>query len=502
MKIYTAQQIANADKATLKSQNITALELMERAAHLAFLSLIKKYKNKTVGFQVFCGIGNNGGDGLVIARKILEYGYEVKVFVVEYSKNYSSEFETNLNRLENEYGLEIIFLNENSKKPNLKETDVLIDAIFGIGLNRAMPIWVQDLVEQINDFKCEVIAIDLPTGMLANLPKLPNQPIVRASKTLTFQAPKLSFYLPETAEFTGKVKVLNIGLDQEFLESLNANIQVIEKKHLKTIIQKRSQFSHKGSFGHALIVGGSYGMVGSMVLASKSALRSGAGKVTALIPKCGYEILQIAVPEAMTITCKNEKYLQNFEKLNFHPKTICFGMGAGTQKDTVDFFLDLMKSTENPMVIDADGLNLLSKHEYLLEYIPKNSVLTPHPKELERLIGKWDSDIEKIDKTQDFAIEHQVVMLIKGANTLIITPEQIFINTTGNPGMATAGSGDVLSGVIAGLLAQDYSPKNAAVLGVWLHGKAGDLSVKKSAEEAMIAGDIIAYLGKSFSKLK
>jgi len=277
---------------------------------------------------------------------------------------------------------------------------------------------------------------------------------------------------------------------------------VIEKKFLKSIYKKRPQFSHKGSFGHALIVGGSYGMIGSMVLASKAALRSGAGKVTTLIPKCGYEILQIAVPEAMTITGENEQYLQNLEKLDFQPKTICFGMGAGTKKETADFFLDLMKSTENPLVIDADGLNLLSKHKFLLEFIPKNSVLTPHPKELERLIGKWDSDIEKIDKTQNFAIKHQVVMLIKGANTLIITPEQIFINTTGNPGMATAGSGDVLSGVIAGLLAQNYSPENAAVLGVWLHGKAGDLSVKKSAEEALIAGDLIAYFGKAFSILK
>ncbi|HLS31113.1 MAG TPA: NAD(P)H-hydrate dehydratase [Flavobacteriaceae bacterium] len=502
MKIYTAQQIGKADKATLKSQDITSLELMERAAVLAFSTLIKKYKNKTVGFQVFCGIGNNGGDGLVIARKILEYGYEVKVFVVEYSKYYSPEFETNLNRIKNEYDLKIDFLNEKSKKPALKKADVLIDAIFGIGLNRAMPIWVQDLVEQINDSKCEVIAIDLPTGMLANLPKLPDQPIIRASKTLTFQAPKLSFYLPETTEYTGKVKILDIGLDQEFLEALNSTIQVIEKKFLKSIYKKRPQFSHKGSFGHALIVGGSYGMIGSMVLASKAALRSGAGKVTTLIPKCGYEILQIAVPEAMTITGENEQYLQNLEKLDFQPKTICFGMGAGTKKETADFFLDLMKSTENPLVIDADGLNLLSKHKFLLEFIPKNSVLTPHPKELERLIGKWDSDIEKIDKTQNFAIKHQVVMLIKGANTLIITPEQIFINTTGNPGMATAGSGDVLSGVIAGLLAQNYSPENAAVLGVWLHGKAGDLSVKKSAEEALIAGDLIAYFGKAFSILK
>lgn len=502
MKIYTARQIAEADQATLKSQNISSLELMERAAYLAFMQIMKKHKEKPVKFQVFCGIGNNGGDGLVIAQKLLDLGYEVKIFVVEYSKNYSSEFKTNLEQVKNKYNSELFFLNENNENPDLKEADVILDAIFGIGLNRAMPDWVQDLVKQINKSGLEVISIDLPTGMFADLPKLADQPIIQASKTLTFQVPKFPFYLPETADYTGKVKILDIRLDRDFLKSLESNKQVITKRYLKSIFQKRAQFSHKGTFGHALIVGGSYGMMGSIVLASNSALRSGAGKVTALIPKCGYEILQIAIPEAMTICSENDKFLRDFENLNFQPEVICFGMGAGTKKETADFFLALMKSTQNPMVIDADGLNLLSEDKFLLEFIPENSVLTPHPKELERLIGKWENDFDKIDKAQNFAKAHQVIMLIKGAHTLVISAEQIFINTTGNPGMATAGSGDVLSGVIAGLIAQNYTPLNAAILGVWIHGKAGDLCVKKSSEEALIAGDLSSYFGKAISTLK
>ncbi len=502
MKIYTAKQLKKADEFTLKAQQISSLELMERASVLAFSELIKDFKNKAVKFNVFCGIGNNGGDGLVIARKIIKYGYDVQVFVVNFNAQHSFEFKENLKRLKEISKQEIIFLEENSSFPVFAKKEIIIDAIFGIGLNRPMPIWVQQLVEHLNSLSSVIYAIDLPSGMFADLPAEENQPIIKAKKTITFQSPKLAFYLPKTAIYTGKIKILDIGLAPEFLNTIQEKYQLLRRKDLKLLIKKRDKFSHKGTFGHLLISGGSYGMMGSMILSTKAVLRIGAGKTTALIPKCGYEIMQVAVPEAMTLTSAEEKYLYDFEKPNFIPEVICFGMGATTHQKTEKFFVDLLNFADKPMLIDADGLNLLANNKELLNLIPVDSVLTPHPKELKGLIGNWKNEIEKIEKTQALAKKHNIIILIKGAHTLIVTAEKVFINNTGNPGMATAGSGDVLSGIIAGLMAQNYSSKEAAILGVWLHGKAGDLAVKKQAEESLIAGDLIDFLGKAIRKLK
>jgi|SRR5690625_2494693 len=498
MKIFTAQQIKQADENTLISQQITSLELMERAADKAFLALLKKYKNTSVSFKIFCGVGNNGGDGLVIARKLMEKEFDVQVFIVKYSSHFSSDFQENLKRLEKVENSTITFLEENSDFPELGTDVILIDSIFGIGLNRMLPKWIQDLIDNLNHSKLPIISIDIPTGMLANLPKI-NQSIIRASETLTFQHPKFSFFLPETAEYTGKVKVLDIDLDTT---SLKSDIKLIKRKSIRKIYKSRKLFSHKGTFGHVLLAGGSKGMMGSMILSSKAALRAGAGKATALIPKSGNDILQIAVPELMTIRSEGKTKLSDFKKLSFTPEVICFGMGAGKDPKTVEFFEELIKSAKNPIVIDADGLNILSENKNLLKNIPANSVLTPHPKELQRLIGPWKNDFEKIEKTQNLALQHQLIILIKGYFTLVISGKKIFINPSGNPGMATAGSGDVLSGIIAGLMAQNYSPEHAAVMGVWIHGKAGDLAAKKNSQEAMVAGDISEFIGKVFLQLK
>lgn len=497
MKILSAKQIHKADKKTIKKQNITSLELMERAADSAFHNLMKPYKDKVVKFTVLCGIGNNGGDGLVIARKILKYGFEVSVFIMEYSKNCSADFKKNLQRLEKTKNSKIHFLNENTKLPDINQSTILIDAVFGIGLNRKMPKWIEDWVEEINKINLKVIAIDIPTGMFAD-GKQGGNIILEADRTLTFQTPKLAFFLPETARFTGQIEVLDIGLDQKFIKELPATYHLIEEQEITEMIQVRPKFAHKGTFGHVLISGGSYGMMGSIILASKAALRIGAGKVSSLIPQCGYTALQTAVPEAMVLTAENHNKLTGFLAPDFQPETIVFGPGAGTNKQTADFFMELMKFTENPMLIDADGLNLLAKFPVLQEFIPKDSVLTPHPGELKRLLGDWDDDLDKIEKAKDFAKKHQVILLIKGAHSMIIGKENITINSTGNPGMATAGSGDVLSGVIGSLMAQGYASEKAAVLGVYLHGKAGDLMANKYSEQSLIAGDLIKGLKKGW----
>lgn len=501
MKIFTTKQLGEADKLTTENQDISSWELMERAATKVYKKIMDEVEGFDRSISVFCGIGNNGGDGLVIARKFSERGFDVLVYIVNYSDQHSEDFEENLKRLKKIIKGEISILNEGDDFPKLKKGSLVIDAIFGIGLNRKLLDWVNDLVKHINRSKNYVVAIDMPTGLFSNKVPEKGQHILKADLTLTFQSPKLVFYLPQTAELTGKVCVIDIGLDEYFLKETETEVELIRQEEILPLRKIRQKFSHKGTYGHCLIVGGSYGKMGSVILASSASLRVGAGKVTALIPKCGYEILQTCLPEAMVLTTTDRNILSDFEAPNFKPEIICFGIGAGLDDETAKFFENLIKATKKPMLIDADGLNLLAKYNDLLKLIPENSVLTPHPKELERLVGKWDDDFDKLKKTKAFAKKHKVIVVIKGANTIIVSNEKLFINTTGNPGMATAGSGDVLSGVISGLMAQGYSPEHAAIFGVYLHGSAGDLALKNSSLEALIAGDIIHSFGNAFQKL-
>lgn len=501
MKIYTANQLAAADQATMRAQHITAVELMERAATQAFRSLITAFRDRTPVFKIYCGVGNNGGDGLVIARKLTEQGYEAQVFIVEYTKSYSPAFCEHLDRLKKIAPQAINYLTETSSFPEISPEDVVIDAIFGTGLNRALPLWIAGLINQMNHIAPYVIAVDLPSGLFADRPPGKDDRILKAAKTITFQSPKLSFFLPRTAEFAGVIEVIDIDLDQQYLQDLVPAAVLIEESDAARLIKKRPRFSHKGTYGHCLLTGGSYGMIGSMVLTARAALRSGAGKVTVCVPECGCEIMQISVPEAMTITA-GSKYLEDYRLPAFEPQGISFGCGAGTETATAEFFKELLKNTSKPVLIDADGLNLLAANDKLKAYIPPNSVLTPHPKELERLVGPWEDDFEKIRKTRAFAKQYRCIVVVKGACSLVVTPDELYINITGNPGMATAGSGDVLTGIITGLMAQGYLPLEAAILGVYLHGKSGDIAAGSSSEESLLAGDIVQYYGVAVQQLK
>lgn len=504
MKIFSAEQLKEADKVTTEIEDISSLDLMERAAAGAYERLVGFWHNPSTPLKIFCGIGNNGGDGLVIARKLIEHGYYVEIYIVQYSENTSSDFDKNLERLRDlkETKVNVTFLKEGDEFPKIKKRDVLVDAIFGIGLNRPLPEWISELVRRINNTANFVAAIDMPTGLYADRAPEKGQTIMYADVTLTFQRPKLVFYLPKTIEYVGRMEVIDISLDKNFLANTKTEVELVERKEVSAFHKTRPKFTHKGNFGHCFLSGGSYGKMGSITLASRAVMRSGAGKLTTYIPKCGYEIMQITFPEAMTVTTTEENYLSNFKIPDFEPDVICFGMGAGTTEETAVFFKALLNFAKKPMLIDADGLNLLAKHEELLDLIPENSVLTPHPKELERLIGAWETDFHKLEKAREFAKKHKVIVVMKDAYTLTIANERTYINTSGNPGMATAGSGDVLSGVIAGMLAQGYSPEAAAVSGVFLHGKAGDFALDKNYYEGLISGDLIDNIGEAFRFLK
>lgn len=494
MKIFSAAQIKEADQTTLERQEISSDELMERAAGLVYEEIHKRLQNADIPVKIFCGIGNNGGDGLVVGRLLLEQGYNVDIYIVNYSDQRSQEFLKNYDRVKNMTKKWPSLLKSEEDFPEIKEGDFVVDAIFGVGLNRPLVDWVAKLVQHINNSGAFVLAVDMPSGLAADKPVGSKNAIIQANYTITFQTPKLSFFLPETAEFVGDLQVLEIGLDRDFLVKTKPLAQLIGKTEARALYTPRKKQSHKGTYGHALMVGGSYGKIGSICLSSTAALKAGAGMVTIFAPSCGYQILQTALPEAMVLTDEAEEILTNIDH-GMDPTVIGFGPGVGTDEKTVKAFKGLLKKNNKPMVVDADGLNIIARNKHFLELLPEGSILTPHPKELERLIGSWENDFQKLEMAQELVKKHKLILVIKGAFTFTVTSEDIYINSTGNPGMATAGSGDVLTGVITAFVSQGYEPLRAAILAVYLHGKAGDIAAEKLGFEGLIAGDIAANTG-------
>lgn len=500
MKIFDVKHLAEADKVTIEKQGITSEQLMERAATKVYEEIHKRLKNNPLPIKIFCGIGNNGGDGLVLGRMLLLEGYNVKVYVVNFTNKRSPDFLVNYNRFQEISKKWPILLKEEEDFPEIASGDFVIDAIFGIGLNRPAEGWVADLIKHINGSGAFILSVDMPSGLFSNKVPGKEDAIIKSNFTLTFQAPKLVFFLPQTAEYVGDFQVLDIGLDKEFLASAPAAAQLISKTEAAGLYKPRKQFSHKGSYGHSLIVGGSYGKIGSISLTATAALKAGAGMVTLYAPSCGYEILQTVLPEAMVITDKGKRELEDIQ-FDMQPSVICFGMGVGTSEKTMETYENFLQKIKEPMVIDADGLNMLSKNKKLIEYIPKGSVLTPHPKELERLIGEWKDDFDKIEKAKEFSRNHKLILVLKDAHTITVSGEDLYVNNSGNPGMATAGSGDVLAGIITGLMSQQYEPLIAAVLGTYLHGRAGDIAATSLGYESMVAGDLTRFLGAAYIDL-
>lgn len=497
MKILNPSQIYKADSATLKGESIEAVTLMERVGKLCFDWIVEYFdQDKSLTFLVFCGVGNNGGDGLVIARYLVLDGYKVKVFVVNFSDKYSKEFLKNRERLES-VDCCPVFLNTSDEFPIIPHDSVVIDAIFGLGLKRSPEGFIKDLIRHLNNSKSFILAIDLPSGLYADRPVDDAKAVITANHTLTFQNPKLAFLLPDNAPFSETWEVLPIGLDQVIIDEMKSDYTLTLFPDILAFYKQRKVFSHKGSYGHALLIGGSYGKIGAVVLSVKAANVVGSGLVTALLPQCGYAIMQTSVPEAMAIT-SGEKYILNFEN-NIITNAIGIGMGMGLAIETQKAFIDFVTKTSIKLVLDADALNCLALNKEALSQLPENSILTPHPKELERLIGHWKNDYEKLDKVGEFSKEHKVIIVLKGAYTVIVNNGKYYFNSTGNPALATAGSGDVLTGIITGLMAQNYTALQAAILGVYLHGSTADIAIEEHfTYESFIASDIIDYLPNAY----
>ncbi|WP_047547639.1 bifunctional ADP-dependent NAD(P)H-hydrate dehydratase/NAD(P)H-hydrate epimerase [Psychroserpens sp. Hel_I_66] len=500
MKIFSKEQIYEGDKLTAKKQNITSTELMERAGIQIFNWLHVRMQGAQVPVHVFCGIGNNGGDGLVVARHLITHGYNVKTYVVNCSDKRTKDFLINYDLIKQTTKKWPDMLGCEADFPEIHKDDIIIDAVFGIGLNRPVNDWVKSLFQHLKKSEAFTLAIDVPSGVYTDRAVDDENGVVWANYTLSFQSPKLIFFLPETSKFSVQWEVVDIGIDREFLIKTETESELIGKNEVLPIYKPRQKFAHKGDFGHALIIGGSYGKMGSVLLCSRAALSIGSGLVTAYVPKCGYQIMQTAFPEAMVITDENENLISDI-KFDIDPTVIGLGIGMGTESDTVLALENFLKSNKVPLVIDADGLNILSKKKSLLKLLPEQSVLTPHPKELERLIGKWKDDFDKLKKAKAFTKKYKIVLVIKGANTMTVFNDKIYVNTTGNPGMATAGTGDVLTGVITGLISQGYEALSAAVFGIYLHGKAADLAIEDLGYQSLIASHIIEALGEAYVDL-
>ncbi|WP_026449932.1 bifunctional ADP-dependent NAD(P)H-hydrate dehydratase/NAD(P)H-hydrate epimerase [Aequorivita capsosiphonis] len=500
MRIFSAEQLYEADKATVKKNQITSEELMEHAGTQVFNWLHKRLNNAPVPIRIFCGIGNNGGDGLVLGRFLLEHGYTVLIYVVNCSDKRSQNFLHNYQKIKAITNNGRFLMKGEADFPEINDDDIIVDAIFGIGLNRCPEGWVKKLIQYLNESNAYKLAIDIPSGLFSNSPITDPDAVLKADHTLTFQAPKLAFFLPETAPFATNFDVLDIGLDEEFLHNTEPLAQLISKAEAQHFYKPREKFGYKNTYGHALIIAGSYGKIGAAVLSTTAAFRIGAGMLTAFIPKCGYTILQTAIPEAMVITDEEEKFISDIT-LDFEPSAIGVGMGIGKNKETVKALEKLFKNNRAPFVIDADALNNISENKDLLKLLPKNSILTPHPGELKRLIDKWKNDYDKLEKVKKFSNKHEVVVVIKGAYSAIVFGDQLYINTSGNPGMATAGSGDALSGVLTGLLSQGYDPLLASVFGVYMHGRAGDIAAGQMGYEAVMSGDIVENLSEAYLDL-
>ncbi|MDY0930234.1 NAD(P)H-hydrate dehydratase [Chryseobacterium sp. CFBP8996] len=494
MKIFTVENIRLADLYTIQNEPVSSVQLMERASSLCAEWIFSNCKHHTK-FAIFCGNGNNGGDGFAIGRMLYLKGFDIEIFINKEQLKFSDEALINYKRLKDISGISLRDFNE-TLRYNFDEKTVFIDALFGTGLSRKPEGILKKVIDVLNSKNNPKISIDIPSGLFADQINDENSTIFKADYTLTFQFWKKTFLHPETGSFAGKVIVLDINLAQEFIENTPTDNFVIDDEVIRNIFKVRQDFAHKGTYGKSIIVGGSYGKIGAVVLATKSALKTGSGLTFVLAPNCGYEILQTSVPEAMFIDGgeKNIRQIKDQENTVFG-----IGPGLGTEKESEKALLEFLENHQSPLILDADALNIISKDKSYLKLIPKKSIITPHPKEFERLFGTTENSFERLDLAKTKAKELNIYIVLKDHHTQVVTPEgTVFYNITGNSGLAKGGSGDILTGIITSLLAQKYTEEEAVILGVWLHGKAADFASEKYSKEAMQPTDVIDEIGNVF----
>ena len=501
MKLFTTQQIAELDQFTIENEPIADIDLMERAALQITNWLVQQFTTEQ-NMIFFAGPGNNGGDALAVARQLTELDYNCEVYLLDFGKGLNGSPAVNWARLEEQNRVSLFKLGSLEDFPKLDESDVIIDGLFGSGLNRPLVGIAAEVVREINQLLNLVVAIDIPSGLMGENNQFnTNDNTIRADVTLTLQFPKLSFLFAENDQFTGDWEVLPIGLHPIGIEEIQSPYVMLGNEIVAPNIPLRSKFDHKGSYGHALLIAGSYGKMGAAVLASKACLRAGTGLLTTHVPHLGYPIIQSTVPEAMASIDRHDSIFTEFPGLEAF-SAIGIGPGLDVKANSQRAMYDLLDSSKVPLVVDADAINILAENKDWLHKLPENSILTPHPGEFKRLVGETGNSYDTVHKQLAFSKEFECIVVLKGAHTSIAAPDgKLFFNSTGNPGMATAGSGDVLTGIILGLLAQGASSLEAAIVGVYLHGLAGDIVAREKSEFSLLAGDIIDYMGEAFNSI-
>lgn len=503
MKIFTAAQLRMLDAYTIEQQSITSLDLMERAAKAFTDALMARWGAET-SVKIFAGPGNNGGDALAVARLLAGNKYsDIEVYLFNTSGKLSDDCNANFQRLRDVPEVKLTEITTQFVPPTIGSSDLIIDGLFGTGLSRPLNGGFASVVKYINASGATIVSIDIPSGLMCedNTYNVMNH-IVHAHYTFTFHSPKLAFLFSEHEKYCGTWTVLDIGIQEPADERTETPFILTEKADIKAMLRPRSRFSHKGTVGHALLIAGKRGMAGAAIMASRACMRSGAGKLTLHTPECNMPLVQVAVPEVVVQADRDaDCFCRSVDTSAFD--ALAIGPGIGTASETAQAFIEQVRQAKCPTLIDADAINILGMHRGWITQMPKGCIFTPHKKELFGLISNTNNSYEELERTRELAQRQQVYIIVKGAFSAVCTPSgNVYFNTTGNAGMATAGSGDVLTGIILALLAQDYSPEQACRFGVFLHGLAGDMALENQSEESLIATDIIDNIGKAFKHLK
>lgn len=504
MKIFTAAQIHELDNYTITHEPIKSIDLMERAATTITRAIMDEWTDRTP-MVIFAGPGNNGGDSLAVARLLAEENYKVSVYLFNIHNKLSDDCAANKQRLIDSKRVgHFTEVTLNFDPPELTEDMVVIDGLFGSGLNKPLIGGFASLVKYINQCPAKVVSIDIPSGLMCedNTYNIHSN-IIRADLTLTLQQKKLSMMMADCQKYIGRLRVLDIRLSKEYIDKTEANCRILEEQDVRRLLMPRDDFAHKGAMGNALIIAGSYGMAGAAVLATRACLRSGVGKVTVHTPRRNYLVMQTAVPEAVMQMDHEETYFsESVDSTDFDALGI--GPGLGLVENTAIALIGQIRRTSCPIVADADALNILANHQAWMQQLPSGIIMTPHPKEFDRMAGSTsNNDYERLIRAQQMAEHIKGYIILKGHHSALCMPDgHIVFNATGNSGMATAGSGDVLTGILTALLARGYDKGTACQLGMYLHGLAGDLAAKEVGKESLVASDIIQFLPKAFLKLE
>lgn len=498
MKIFNSQQIHEIDMATCEAQNIDSIELMERAANAVVYEIISRFlPSKRI--VVIAGPGNNGGDALAVARMLIEQGYKrVEIFLFNIKGHLSHDCEEERKRLILIDGVDFNEITREFTPPMLGKDDVVVDGLFGAGLKEQLRGGFVALARYVNESGAFVVSIDLPSGMAVESNDNHNtRDMVHANLTLSFQSPKLSFFFEENADVVGEWQILDIDLDETRMKEMQTDYVLVESRNVRPKLTPRHPFTGKRDYGSVLLFAGNLGMMGAAVLAARATLKTGAGLATVHSASAGLAIVQTAVPEAMFEPDRDERFITDMTVHHNH-QAIAIGPGIGTHEPTIDALEAMLKTSRTPLILDADALNCIAKRPALLSMLPAKSIITPHIGEFDRLFGESKSSEERLRKAISKSKYYNIIIVLKGHYTATVRPTgKVYFNSTGNPGMATAGAGDVLTGVIAAFVAQGYHPELAATVGVYIHGLAGDMAAEELGEYGMTAGDISDRIGRA-----